>query len=190
MPWKNGRGTTTELALWPPGSSFERGDFDWRLSRAAVDEPGPFSRFAGFERALVVTAGAGLQLEHGDDAPPTLLPRLQPYSFSGDWATTAALLDGPVADFNVLVRRGAFTAEVDVLRLAGQAGKEPLRAGHDFLHVLTGSAQARVAGADFALAAGESLWLVDTQQPQSIALVGRGELLLVRLESARAPARP
>src|SRR5687767_10413887 len=27
VPWKNGRGVTRELALWPEGASLERGDF-------------------------------------------------------------------------------------------------------------------------------------------------------------------
>ena len=58
LPWKNGRGTTTELALWPPDSNFEGGEFDWRLSIAPVDEPGPFSSFPGVERILTVTQGA------------------------------------------------------------------------------------------------------------------------------------
>ena len=38
LPWKNGRGTTTELALWPADARFERGEFDWRLSIAPVDD--------------------------------------------------------------------------------------------------------------------------------------------------------
>src|SRR5258708_2763617 len=48
VPWKNGRGVTDELALWPPGASFERGDFDWRIACAGVDAAGPFSAFPGF----------------------------------------------------------------------------------------------------------------------------------------------
>jgi cysteine synthase len=37
VPWRNGRGFTDELALAPDGASFERGDFHWRVSRAAID---------------------------------------------------------------------------------------------------------------------------------------------------------
>ncbi|MBM3986021.1 MAG: hypothetical protein FJ296_10095, partial [Planctomycetes bacterium] len=65
VPWRNGRGVTEELALAPPGASFERGDFDWRVARATVAQAGPFSAFPGFERVLVVVQGAGLRLEHG-----------------------------------------------------------------------------------------------------------------------------
>ena len=115
VPWKNGRGFTDELALWPRGASFEKGDFLWRISKAAVDEPGPFSSFPGFERVLVVTQGAGLVLEHGAAAPRARVERLVPYRFQGEWSTSAELISGRVEDFNVLTRRGAVRAEVEVL---------------------------------------------------------------------------
>ncbi len=60
VPWRNGRGVTEEIAIWPGGASFENGDFDGRISKAGVTEPGPFSEFLGFDRVLVVTSGAGL----------------------------------------------------------------------------------------------------------------------------------
>src|SRR5688500_12512282 len=87
VPWKNGRGMTTELALWPPGASLERGDFDWRISKASFDTAGPFSTFAGCERILIVTRGAGVLLDHGDQAARARVRRLEPYRFSGEWPT-------------------------------------------------------------------------------------------------------
>lgn len=74
VPWKNGRGVTEELAVWPPEASFERGDFDARISLSSVQEPGPFSPFPGFDRVLLVTKGGGLRLSHGADAPPADVP--------------------------------------------------------------------------------------------------------------------
>ena len=65
VPWKNGRGVTEELLVLPDSATFARGDFDVRISKATVSEPGPFSSFPGFDRVLVVTAGAGLRLAHG-----------------------------------------------------------------------------------------------------------------------------
>ncbi|HKX45833.1 MAG TPA: HutD family protein, partial [Planctomycetota bacterium] len=32
--WKNGRGVSREVAVWPEGSAFERGDFGWRVALA------------------------------------------------------------------------------------------------------------------------------------------------------------
>ena len=40
IPWKNGKGQTTELAISENGSI---DDFDWRLSIASVVEDGAFS---------------------------------------------------------------------------------------------------------------------------------------------------
>jgi len=41
--WKNGGGTTREILRVPA----EPTAFDWRLSLATIDSPGPFSAFEG-----------------------------------------------------------------------------------------------------------------------------------------------
>ncbi len=186
LPWKNGRGVTTELALWPTGTTLERGDFEWRISRAAVDEPGPFSSFPGFERILVVTGGEGLVLAHGGPATRARLRRLEPYRFSGDAPTTAELQQGRVEDFNVLVRRDRFQADVQAARLGRRRMREPLPRGHAFLHVSAGRAVARLTGEEesFSLGPGESLWARQLQGGEELDLVGGADdavLLLVRL---------
>jgi environmental stress-induced protein Ves len=38
MPWKNGGGVTTEIAIAPTGATLE--DFDWRVGTAQVDAAG------------------------------------------------------------------------------------------------------------------------------------------------------
>jgi hypothetical protein len=161
VPWKNGRGFTSELALWPTGASFEKGDFAWRISKAAVEENGPFSRFPGFERVLVVTEGAGLALDHGGAAPRAKVERLVPYRFSGDWPTSAQLVDGRVADFNVLCRRGSARAEVEVWSGRVDRSVRAAQDEHLFLHLLSGSLEARTASHahTWKLASAESLWL-------------------------------
>lgn len=186
VPWKNGRGYTDELALWPAGASFERGDFDWRVARAAIEESGPFSSFPGFERVLVATAGDGLVLEHGDDAARARVRPLEPYRFSGDWETSARLTSGRVEDLNVLSRRGRCAAEVEVLRLGRRRVREQLESAHVFVHVLAGEAAARVSGEEqpYALAARESLWIREPLARDEIELQGlaeRCELVVVRI---------
>lgn len=189
LPWKNGRGVTEELALWPAGSAFERGDFDGRISKAAVDEAGPFSTFPDFDRILVVTSGAGLLLAHGDAAPRARLRPLEPYRFAGEWPTTAELLDGRVADFNVLARRDRVRADIEVLRLGKRRAREALAAGQAFVHALAGAALLRTTGADeaFTLRAGESLWVQDLRGGEELDLAGRADaclLLVVRIGPA------
>jgi len=190
VPWKNGRGVTRELALWPAGASFETGDFDWRLSTAPVDEAGPFSVFPGVERILVVTSGGGLVLSHGAAAPSARLRRLEPYRFPGDWPTTATLPSGPITDFNVLLRPERVDASVQGLVLGARRTRETLAAGHAFLHLVTGGLSARVTASEepFELAAGDSLWQRGLRGGEELDLAGCArdcEFLLVALSADR-----
>lgn len=205
FPWKNGRGVTEELALWPPGASFELGDFDVRISTSSVDEPGPFSPFPGFRRVLVVTRGAGMRLSHGPDAPSADLGRLRPHSFEGEWPTTAELPYGPVDDFNVIVRRGRMRVEVEVVPLGAAGVLRPFCAapGADasatppcadvFAHVAEGNALLRVPGHRGPIAFGprESLLVRNAAPdarlellPASTADAVSGVVVLVRLAPA------
>ena len=59
-PWKNGGGTTREIAAFPPGAGLD--DFGWRLSVAEVERDGPFSVFSGVDRTIVLLDGAGMRL--------------------------------------------------------------------------------------------------------------------------------
>ena len=195
VPWKNGRGVTRELALWPESARLERGDFDWRISSAPVNAPGPFSLFPGVERTLVVTEGAGLVLAHGDRAPRARLRRLEPYRFAGDWPTTAELPHGAITDLNVMVREERVRAGVQGLALGRRRLREALAPGHAFLHVLAGTCAARVTGEEepYELRALESLWLRGLRGGEELELAGREdacELVLVALVPAGSALPP
>jgi len=105
VPWKNGGGTTAEIAVFPDGAGFD--GFGWRISMADVASDGPFSVFPGIDRTLIVLEGEGIVLDQGgvgyrlDRSSPKL-------SFAGDDATTGTLLSGPIRDLNVMTRRGQF----------------------------------------------------------------------------------
>jgi environmental stress-induced protein Ves len=185
VPWRNGRGTTRELAIGPAGASFERGDFDWRISTATLAESGPFSDFAGFERVLVITSGDGLIVEHGSAAPRARLRRMEPYRFSGDWPTRGELVAGPVADFNVLARRGQFVAEALAVELGARTLREALGEDLVFVHVLA-RAVARVSGEEepFELAAGDSLAVTGATRHDEVEIAGKHDacgVIVVRL---------
>jgi environmental stress-induced protein Ves len=189
VPWRNGRGVTHELALWPEHARFEELDFEWRISSSAVDADGPFSKFAGFERVLVVTTGEGLILHHGDRAHRARLRTLEPYRFSGDWPTEAELSRGRVDDFNVLYRRARWRADVQAIRLGRRRARETIGARHAFVHVVSGSAVARVTAEEesFQLSEGDSVWVRDAAATDEIDLNGTsdaGVVLVVRLDAA------
>jgi environmental stress-induced protein Ves len=105
-PWKNGGGSTTEIAIGPGNASL--GNFDWRISMAQVASDGPFSDFSGIDRTLAVIKGSGLVLTIGNDAPVTLASGTDPVSFPGDTPTSAHLTAGEITDLNVMTRRGRF----------------------------------------------------------------------------------
>ena len=116
MPWKNGLGSTTEVAVHPAGASL--GDFDWRISMASVTADGPFSVFAEIDRTLSVLNGAGIRLTVAGRQAEALNQASAPYAFPGDAATSASLIDGPITDLNVMTRRGRVTHRVERLELA------------------------------------------------------------------------
>jgi environmental stress-induced protein Ves len=117
-PWKNGGGRTTELAVHPEGADFAR--FVWRASVADVVKDGPFSVFEGVDRTLVLLRGAGLRLT-SEAGTLELRARFEPVKFAGDARYDCALHDGPVQDFNLMLRRSLARGEVDVVREQGGA---------------------------------------------------------------------
>ncbi len=99
MSWKNGGGETIEVAVFPEGASLD--DFGWRVSMARVASDGPFSRFPGVERTLVVLDGI---LILAIDGVEVTLAAGAPCSFAGDVATSARLIAGPITDLNTMTR--------------------------------------------------------------------------------------
>ena len=118
MPWKNGGGQTHEIAVQPDGAGMAA--FAWRVSVAEVAQDGPFSRFLGVDRTLVLLAGNGIRLA-GAGAPLDLRTLYEPVTFTGEAELDCVLADGPVRDFNLMVRRAAATGEIIVVREGGQA---------------------------------------------------------------------
>lgn len=119
QPWKNGRGTTTEL--W----RLERdGQLLVRLSRAAVVADGLFSVFPGIERNLTVLSGPGFRLT-GPNLDVRCEP-LVPVAFPGDVPVLASETNGQQSDdFNVLTARSlpkpqVFLAQNDSLAAIGR----------------------------------------------------------------------
>jgi len=123
MPWKNGGGVTTEIAVSPDGAGLD--DFDWRVSMARVDSGGPFSGFAGVDRTLAVLEGEGIILDIAGQPPATLTRVSAPLAFPADVSTSAALIAGPITDLNVMTRRGRMTHTVERLLLSAPTEVQP-----------------------------------------------------------------
>ena len=109
-PWKNGGGTTVDIA--------EQDDV-WRFGRTPITTPGPFSDYSGFDRVQVVVAGRGLVLVTPDGEIDVRTP-FTPVRFRGETPITSRLEAGPVEVVNLIGRRSHVAVDLVVLR-AGQS---------------------------------------------------------------------
>jgi len=114
MPWRNGGGTTTEIAIAPEGSALAGERFLYRVSIADVATDGPFSRFEGYDRHIMLLAGAGMTLDCGAHGRIELASPFEPRAFSGDWNVHGTLVAGAVRDFNLITDRERVTASLEV----------------------------------------------------------------------------
>jgi len=163
MPWLNGLGTTTEIAVEPLGTD----RFRWRLSIADVARSGPFSRFDGYDRTIAVVAGAGMELAVAGRPTVRLDQQSDPYDFPGDAATDCTLIDGPIRDFNLITDRASAAGRVRALRGPAEAR---LDGGIALLHALQGPIEVAGAGGDWRVDAGDTLRLDEVEG--SVTLTG------------------
>ena len=152
MTWKNGGGVTREIVREPAGSSVD--DFDWRVSVADIAAAGPFSRFVGIDRHLLLLEGDGVNLtsaEVGLDV--NLLADDTVLAFSGDVDMNSQLLGGTVRDFNVMTKRGMWQAQVNVWT---EAATVQVQAG--LILQTVGQARCEHEEGEAVLAAGQGCW--------------------------------
>jgi hypothetical protein len=182
MRWKNGGGWTTELAAAAlPGESA----FEWRISIADIESNGPFSTFAGCDRHIALLDGAGMEIEFDEADPIRLDQRLKFFAFAGESNARGRLLGGPVRDFNVIVRRETFVAEVLHRPLVGPMVFLPEARTTWFIYLVGGHAALKdVPGMD--LEAGDSLLLGTDDSARNRVLSGGGEVVLVKFAAQPA----
>lgn len=118
MPWKNGGGETTEIAVFPPDADLS--EFGWRVSMATVASDGPFSVFSGIDRTLSILEGEGMELDIAGRQPVVLTRASEPLAFPADAATSACLVAGTITDLNIMTRRGQWTHKVERRTFEGQ----------------------------------------------------------------------
>ncbi|MHA6206115.1 HutD/Ves family protein [Dyella soli] len=117
QPWKNGMGTTREIARFPAHAGND--DFLWRVSVAEVNSAAPFSSFPGIDRHIALLDGAGFTMTLDGQRTHALLTPLEPFAFPGEASVDVAMAGGATRDFNLMVRRASAEGQVQVLRTAG-----------------------------------------------------------------------
>ena len=182
-PWKNGGGVTREVAAFPAGAGLDA--FVWRVSIADVAQAGPFSRFAGIDRTLVLLSGAGMLLDETDDTgvhavkTHALTQPLDIAQFAGEAQIDARLVDGATRDFNLMVRRGAAVGETEVWRGDTQRA---LSADVVLLFCASGSVSVTLGGeAQSQVLEADDTLRIDTPSALSCTVKGAGALLAISI---------
>jgi len=120
MPWKDGGGSTTEIAIEPAGASLSD-PFLWRVSSARVESSGPFSHFPGRARLLTLLEGSGLILDIDGQGRQRLKHPGQMIAFPGDAKVHATLIQGPCVDFGIISDPARAKVTLEWLNLGTEA---------------------------------------------------------------------
>jgi uncharacterized protein len=132
-PWKNGGGTTVDIA--------DQGDV-WRFGRTPITAPGPFSDYTGFDRVQVLVLGRGLVLETPNGEIDVRQP-FKPVRFAGEPPITSRLEAGPVEVVNLIGARARVRID---LRVLGGGATVAASAGTHMVYAALGPATLAVDG--------------------------------------------
>lgn len=130
-------GLTTELFIYPKGSSYKDRDFKFRLSTATVEvDTSVFTPLAGITRTLMVLDGE-MSLFHEGHHSSNLGP-LQKDNFQGGWNTSSK---GRCVDFNLMCMNGA-SGDLDGLEIKERQITElNIKGEMNFIYLYQGEAK-------------------------------------------------
>jgi uncharacterized protein len=157
VPWKNGQGTSLEIAVHP-GTPYL-----WRVTQAPLLHPGgPFSTYPGYHRNLVILKGGPVTVVHQTDAGTrsrVLTPR-QAYPFPGEWKTEA-IVESNAKDLNIFTLNGKASAKVYPISMhTGEHLQFPISGQEHFIYCATGTMEIleQNTGETYLLQSNETLW--------------------------------
>ena len=179
VPWTNGLGVTADVFLFPPDAD----EWTWRLSIADVSNDVPFSFMPGIDRHIMVAMGAGMALTIDGAQEVRMDCSTPPLSFAGESATTCRLLDGPIADLNLMTRRGHATGR---LRVVAVSPAEALAVDHDDVAIVLLDGVLSVGSAD--LTTFDAVLLEDSPAHAASLVGGAGgaRVAIASVDSERA----
>ena len=142
--WKNGRGSTLELAK---GADYGPADMhSWRLSIATLSENGSYSSFFGYQRTQVMLQGDEVQLDFASGKQQRL-HKLNLASFSGDEAVSCSLANGSTATmFNLMTAEAYLQHQVTVISDDGPLSAEISSSDILFIYALQVPLTVQVSG--------------------------------------------
>ncbi|MEX1107777.1 MAG: HutD family protein [Dongiaceae bacterium] len=181
MAWKNGGGTTAEIAIAPEGADLAGDGFLWRLSLARIEQDGPFSAFPGIDRTIMLVEGAGMTLTTETGTVISLDRRFMPQDFPGEWTVECRLASGPVRDLNLMVNRARATRRWEIVELGAKPARLAANGETLILHALGGYATlSGIAGID-RIAAGDTVVAAASDIEANAAAAGEGTIFVATL---------
>ncbi|GAN10889.1 succinylglutamate desuccinylase/aspartoacylase subfamily protein, partial [Mucor ambiguus] len=186
--WKNGLGTTDEIAIYPPDKDFIRDEFFWRFSTNTMHANCSYSLFPGYDCTTVILptdedkkSKAYFSLSHQGGETLTKIQPLFPYSWQGEWSTTCKLSNSPVSCLQFMLRRELGKARVRVEKIGSfetdlqgdvDSGKNMLFGAFALVYVVEGFISV----------------ILDENHPHSQKFeLKRGETLLVERDEDASP---
>lgn len=115
VPWKNGAGTTREVAVFPSGAGPD--DFWWRISVADIVQDGAFSVFAGADRHFLLASAGTLAMDV--DGEPRTAAYGRTEAFPGEADVSVQLSAGPTSVINLITNRAFCRGFIDVQHIDG-----------------------------------------------------------------------
>jgi environmental stress-induced protein Ves len=176
MPWRNGAGTTLEIARSPA----EGADFAWRLSLASIGRSGPFSAYPGYARVVVLIEGSGFTLSGSGIAEHKLARVGAAAHFPGAADTHCTLLAGPCTDLSLMVREPGSIAAVSRVDVREHAGLAPESGALRAVFCLGGEVEFQVPrGESGALISRDTLLYEEVNGPVSLRAADQNASVLV-----------
>ena len=183
-PWKNGGGSTTELAIHPAGFSVEQ-PFVWYLSLVKRTSSGPFAKFPGYDRNIVQLSGKTMTLMHAKHGEHKLSP-LVPYAFKGEWETHRRLI-GSAEDFNLMVRSERLTSTLERVDLKDRKPLSKRLSRTTLIWVYQGTIEWECGGEKKILKERETLAVDSSEKTEYILKSKRAIIFLASIEETAKP---
>ena len=171
--WKNGKGETAQIGIFPENARFSDGDFLWRLSAATLTKDSDFSLFPGYERKLVIWSGDGLRLNG-----KVLLP-FDCLSFSGTQEIHAQVIGARIKDLGIIYRASKVEVWMEIQFLKeNESIQVTAEDGIQFVFC----AQGNIGWGDCTLASGDALQLQSGDSGECLCLSPEARIIRVRLQ--------
>ncbi|KAL1922132.1 uncharacterized protein VTP21DRAFT_10774 [Calcarisporiella thermophila] len=183
MAWRNGLGTTYEIAIHPPEKNFHDDEFFWRFSATTIHANCSFSLFPRHDCTIIALPGdtpantkPSLALNHRGEESNHIVKALFPYTYGGEWPTTCRVINPPINTLNFVMDR----SKGKVKFLVEKAGESSA--------VENGNGSKKLLLGRFTLVYSvEGKVRVSLEENETIRLVGPGQTMVIEREEDSSP---